>query len=48
MEPKSRWSSLMRVASHACFRLQASFVWLEEQVTVVEVAISAVAYRVPL
>ena len=48
MELKSRWSSLMRVASHACLRLQASFVWVEEQVTAVETTISAVAYRVPL
>ena len=48
MELKSRWSSLMRVASHACLRLQAFFVWLEEKFTVVEAAISTVAYRVPL
>jgi hypothetical protein len=48
MESKSHWSSLMRVASHACLRLQASFVWLEEQVAVVKTAISAVVYRVPL
>jgi hypothetical protein len=48
MEPKSRRSSLMRVASHACLHLLAFFVWLEEQITAVATAISAVSYRLPL
>jgi hypothetical protein len=45
MDPKSRRSSLMRVASHTCLCLKASFVWLEEQITAVKTAISAVSYR---
>jgi hypothetical protein len=48
MEPKSRRASLMRVASHACRYLLAFFLWLEEQITVVETAISAMSYRLPL